>query len=144
MSLLRACSEALARPALLRSPFTVRALSTEATPPAPTATKEPSEIASIPQKDVVSADVISGAPGMAIPLPARNRITFSMFPLGELRHRVVRIYQPTRNTMQSGGAKGKRWRLDWDILPGGGRWENPLMGWASSYVCLYKIYVFCR
>ena len=35
--------------------------------------------------------------------------------------------------MQSGGAKGMRWRLDWDILPGGGRWENPLMGWASSY-----------
>ena len=34
--------------------------------------------------------------------------------------------------MTSGGAKGKRWRLDWDILPGGGRWENPLMGWASS------------
>ena len=34
--------------------------------------------------------------------------------------------------MQSGGAKGMRWRLDWDILPGGGRWENPLMGWASS------------
>lgn len=53
-------------------------------------------------------------------------------PLAELRHRVVRIYQPVRNTMQSGGAKGKRWRLDWDILPGGGRWENPLMGWASS------------
>jgi len=52
--------------------------------------------------------------------------------LAELRHRVVRIFQPTRNTMQSGAAKRKRWRLDWDILPGGGRWENPLMGWASS------------
>jgi hypothetical protein len=92
----------------------------------------------------VSADIISGAPGMAIPLPARSRITHRMFPLGELRHRVVRVYQPARNTMQSGGAKGKRWRLDWDILPGGGRWENPLMGWASSYACLYKLYVFCR
>jgi hypothetical protein len=40
--------------------------------------------------------------------------------------------------MQSGGAKGKRWRLDWDILPGGGRWENPLMGWASSYASRSK------
>jgi NADH dehydrogenase (ubiquinone) Fe-S protein 4 len=40
--------------------------------------------------------------------------------------------------MQSGGAKGMRWRLDWDILPGGGRWENPLMGWASSYAKLPK------
>ncbi|KAI0297707.1 ETC complex I subunit conserved region-domain-containing protein [Russula brevipes] len=113
MSLLRACSEALAKPTFLRSSLAVRPLSTEATPQTPTATKEPSEIAPIPQKDVLSADVISGAPA-------------------ELRHRVVRIYQPTSNTMQSGGAKGNRWRLDWDILPGGGRWENPLMGWASS------------
>ncbi|KAI0247632.1 aspartic peptidase domain-containing protein [Lactifluus subvellereus] len=83
----------------------LRTLSTEATPPTPTATKEPSEIVPIPQKDVLSADIISGAPA-------------------ELRQRI--------NTMQSGGAKGKRWRIDWDILPGGGRWENPLMGWASS------------
>jgi NADH dehydrogenase (ubiquinone) Fe-S protein 4 len=34
--------------------------------------------------------------------------------------------------MQSGGAKGEKWRIDWDTLPSGGRWENPLMGWASS------------
>jgi NADH dehydrogenase (ubiquinone) Fe-S protein 4 len=34
--------------------------------------------------------------------------------------------------MQSGEAKGTRWRIDWDVLQGGGRWENPLMGWASS------------
>ncbi|KIY72426.1 hypothetical protein CYLTODRAFT_367752 [Cylindrobasidium torrendii FP15055 ss-10] len=59
------------------------------------------------------ADVCSGAPA-------------------ELRHRQVRIFQPTRNTMQSGGAKMERWRIDFDILLGGGRWENPLMGWASS------------
>jgi NADH dehydrogenase (ubiquinone) Fe-S protein 4 len=38
--------------------------------------------------------------------------------------------------MQSGSAKTDRWRVDWDILPGGGRWENPLMGWASSCVLL--------
>ncbi|KAM6494364.1 NADH-ubiquinone oxidoreductase 21kDa subunit [Amanita muscaria] len=64
-------------------------------------------------RDVLVADVISGAPT-------------------ELRHRPVRIYQPTRNTMQSGSGKSERWRIDFDILPGGGRWENPLMGWASS------------
>lgn len=34
--------------------------------------------------------------------------------------------------MQSGSGKTERWRLDFDALPGGGRWENPLMGWASS------------
>lgn len=56
--------------------------------------------------------------------------------LAELRNRIVRIYLPTRNTMQSGGAKGNRWRIDFDILQGGGRWENPLMGWASSYVLI--------
>ena len=52
--------------------------------------------------------------------------------LGELRHRAVRIYQPTRNTMQSGGAKSERWRVDFDTLSSGARWENSLMGWASS------------
>ncbi|KAG8993027.1 hypothetical protein FRB90_000811 [Tulasnella sp. 427] len=66
--------------------------------------------------EVLTADVISGAP--------------SKYP--ELRHRVVRIYRPTRNTMQSGGTKGDQWRLNFDVLQGGGRWENPLMGWASS------------
>jgi NADH dehydrogenase (ubiquinone) Fe-S protein 4 len=50
----------------------------------------------------------------------------------ELRHRMVRIYQPARNTMQSGAGKSERWRIDWDVLLGAGRWENPLMGWASS------------
>jgi len=51
--------------------------------------------------------------------------------LAELNHRAVRIYQPTRNTMQS-GAGTARWKIDFDILQGGGRWENPLMGYASS------------
>ncbi|KAH9991299.1 ETC complex I subunit conserved region-domain-containing protein [Russula vinacea] len=112
MSLLRACSGALAKPVLLRSSLVARALSTEAAPPTPTATtKEPSEIAPVPQKEFLAQMLLAEH---------------------QLRHRVVRIFQPVRNTMQSGGAKGKRWRLDWDILPGGGRWENPLMGWASS------------
>lgn len=55
-----------------------------------------------------------------------------MNPPGELRHRAVRVYQATRNTMQSGSGKMERWRIDFDTLQGGGRWENPLMGWASS------------
>jgi len=63
--------------------------------------------------EIVAADIVSGAPT-------------------ELRHRAVRIFRPTRNTMQSGGTKGDLWRIDFDILQGGGRWENPLMGWASS------------
>lgn len=34
--------------------------------------------------------------------------------------------------MQSAKGKTKVWRIDWDVLQGSGRWENPLMGWASS------------
>ncbi|KAG6377044.1 Ndufs4, NADH dehydrogenase Fe-S protein 4 [Boletus reticuloceps] len=77
---------------------------------------EKSESTQIAEPDhgrIFTADVVSGAPA-------------------ELRHRAVRIYQPTRNTMQSGSGKSERWRIDWDILQGAGRWENPLMGWASS------------
>ncbi|KAJ7212057.1 ETC complex I subunit conserved region-domain-containing protein [Mycena pura] len=73
----------------------------------------PSEVVPAVSPGVFTAETTSGAPS-------------------QLRHRVVRVYQPTRNTMQSGGAKGERWRIDFDILQGGGRWENPLMGWASS------------
>lgn len=44
----------------------------------------------------------------------------------------MRIYKPTKTTMQSAKGKTKRWLIDWDTLQGAGRWENPLMGWASS------------
>ncbi|KIJ45195.1 hypothetical protein M422DRAFT_167202 [Sphaerobolus stellatus SS14] len=115
----------LARPlASLPLRATVRTASTNATqvPTSPpreevgsTAGKSnSSEVAPLPDAYVpVAAEIVSGAPV-------------------ELRHRVVRIFQPSRNTMQSGGAKGEKWRIDWDILPGGGRWQNPLIGWASS------------
>ncbi|EIW69331.1 hypothetical protein TREMEDRAFT_73821 [Tremella mesenterica DSM 1558] len=61
----------------------------------------------------ITADVVSDAPA-------------------ELRYRPVRIYRPTKSTMQSAKGKTKRWIVDWDVLQGSGRWENPLMGWASS------------
>jgi len=115
MSLLRACQQALPKPVSLgsRVAFT-RALSTQHESPVATGQESPSiDITPAPPKDVVTADTISGAPS-------------------ELRHRTVRIFQPTRNTMQSGGSKGTRWRIDFDILQGGDRWENALMGWASS------------
>ncbi|KAF8133738.1 Ndufs4, NADH dehydrogenase Fe-S protein 4 [Boletus edulis] len=111
MSILRACR---ARPTL-NALASARSLTTDA----PTQTQvvpEKSESTQIAESDhgkIFTADVVSGAPA-------------------ELRHRAVRIYQPTRNTMQSGSGKSERWRIDWDILQGAGRWENPLMGWASS------------
>ncbi|EPQ54452.1 hypothetical protein GLOTRDRAFT_139039 [Gloeophyllum trabeum ATCC 11539] len=117
MSLVRSCQRTLAKPSQLRLALSSRHLATESSSSvaaAPEASQaETKEIAPLPTKEVTSAEVVSGAPE-------------------QLRHRVVRIYQPARSTMQSGSAKTNRWRLDWDILPGGGRWENPLMGWASS------------
>jgi len=88
------------------------------TAPSSSAVTEAAKEAQVPtsppsSSDVVAADVVSGAPV-------------------QLRHRQVRIYKPTRNTMQSGGAKGENWRIDFDTMSGSGRWENPLMGWASS------------
>ncbi|KAI0346018.1 hypothetical protein BDW22DRAFT_1482169 [Trametopsis cervina] len=90
----------------------IRLLSTEVKTPSTTESNA-GIVPEAPARDVVSADVVSGAPR-------------------ELRHRAVRIFQPTRSTTQSGTGKSNRWRIDWEILQGGGRWENPLMGWASS------------
>ncbi|KAG6337318.1 hypothetical protein ID866_1780 [Astraeus odoratus] len=107
----------LTRPTTASSPACIRTFTSD-TPAQPIQTREPTEkesqqISQAVHGEVLTADVISGAPA-------------------ELHHRAVRIYQPTRNTMQSGSGKSERWRIDWDILPGGGRWENPLMGYASS------------
>ncbi|KAH0832016.1 Ndufs4, NADH dehydrogenase Fe-S protein 4 [Lanmaoa asiatica] len=111
MSLLRACRARPTFNALAHS----RGLATDAHIQTQVAAEksESTQIAEPVHGEVFTADVVSGAPA-------------------ELRHRAVRIYQPTRNTMQSGSGKSERWRIDWDILQGAGRWENPLMGWASS------------
>lgn len=53
------------------------------------------------------------------------------FPALSNRHE-HRIYKEAKPATQSGGWKGHHWRMDWDILPKGHRWENPLMGWQSS------------
>ncbi|RKP24049.1 ETC complex I subunit conserved region-domain-containing protein [Syncephalis pseudoplumigaleata] len=46
--------------------------------------------------------------------------------------RSVRIYSPAKNAMQSGVNNTRQWKIDFDIMPEGARWENPLMGWAST------------
>ncbi|EQL03857.1 NADH dehydrogenase ubiquinone Fe-S protein 4, mitochondrial [Ophiocordyceps sinensis CO18] len=50
----------------------------------------------------------------------------------ELQARTVRIYKESKPATQSGDFRGHHWRMDWDILPKGHRWENQLMGWQSS------------
>ncbi|KAK4218659.1 ETC complex I subunit conserved region-domain-containing protein [Rhypophila decipiens] len=62
---------------------------------------------------ILSAAVISGAPI-------------------ELQARTVRIFQPAKPATQSGTQGGTKWRMDWDVLSKGHRWENELMGWQSS------------
>lgn len=61
----------------------------------------------------VAAAVLSGAPT-------------------DLQARRVRIYQPAKTATQSGKWNASHWLMDWDVLPKGHRWENPLMGWQSS------------
>jgi len=128
MSLLRSCRQALPRHALSRTVIPqIRGFAEDSA----IATGKDDKDIVVPQtKDVTTADVVSGAPSESISFK-HAEVLFHYFT-AELHHRAVRIYQPTRNTMQSGAAKTERWRLDWDVLQGGGRWENPLMGWASS------------
>lgn len=102
---------------------------------APSVPQVPEKTTSLPvplqHGELMAADAISGAPSECIAVQD-IRDAFLYLLSGELRKRVVRIYQPTRNTMQSASGKTERWRIDWDILPSGSRWENPLMGYASS------------
>ncbi|KAI0592806.1 NADH-ubiquinone oxidoreductase [Biscogniauxia sp. FL1348] len=63
--------------------------------------------------EIVPAAVLSGAPI-------------------ELQARTVRIFRPSKPATQSGNWGGHHWRMEWDVLPKGHRWENPLMGWQSS------------
>ena len=52
-------------------------------------------------------------------------------PEEHIKPRMVRIYVPARNAMQSGTFGTRKWKIDFDSRE---RWENPLMGWTSTYV----------
>lgn len=43
---------------------------------------------------------------------------------------LARIYRPARNAMQSGKARSRDWRLEFE--PASARTIDPLMGWTSS------------
>ncbi|KAL6465622.1 hypothetical protein MHYP_G00257550 [Metynnis hypsauchen] len=55
--------------------------------------------------------------------------TFTGVPEEHIKNRKVRIFVPTRTAMQSGVQNTKKWKMDFDTRE---RWENPLMGWAST------------
>lgn len=50
-----------------------------------------------------------------------------------MSERHVRIFKRAKNAMQSGTHKTHMWKIEFDTRE---RWENPTMGWASSYVLL--------
>ncbi|ORY98983.1 ETC complex I subunit conserved region-domain-containing protein [Syncephalastrum racemosum] len=61
-----------------------------------------------------AVDVVSGAP---------EALTLE---------RTVRIFSPAKPATQSGKNNTRYWRIEFDIMEDGNRWENPLIGWASS------------
>ena len=124
MSLLRTLQKSTAQIALRlqrSAAATQIRMQSDAASPA-VADAQGSEVAKVPVKEVVTADVVSGAPGENhLQLLYIRRILGPLSltcGIAELRHRQVRIYKPSSNTMQSGGAKSSRWRIDFDILQG--------------------------
>uniref|UniRef100_A0A8C5M4U7 NADH dehydrogenase [ubiquinone] iron-sulfur protein 4, mitochondrial n=1 Tax=Leptobrachium leishanense TaxID=445787 RepID=A0A8C5M4U7_9ANUR len=55
--------------------------------------------------------------------------TITGVPEEHIKTRKVHIFVPARNAMQSGVQNAKKWKMEFDTRE---RWENPLMGWASS------------
>ncbi|WWC65014.1 uncharacterized protein I303_107628 [Kwoniella dejecticola CBS 10117] len=88
------------------------------------------------KSDAFTTPVPTAQPGQNAPsefqFPGLPQVETVSGAPAEMLQRHVRIYRPTKSTMQSAKGKTKRWMLDWDVLQGAGRWENPLMGWAAS------------
>ncbi|KAF2356052.1 NADH dehydrogenase ubiquinone Fe-S protein 4 mitochondrial [Trinorchestia longiramus] len=55
--------------------------------------------------------------------------TLTGVPEEHIKPRRVLIKKPTKNAMQSGSENIKKWVMSFDTKE---RWENPLMGWAST------------
>ncbi|XP_054400162.1 NADH dehydrogenase [ubiquinone] iron-sulfur protein 4, mitochondrial-like [Pongo abelii] len=55
--------------------------------------------------------------------------TLTGVPEEHIKTRKVRVFVPARNNMQSGVNNTKKWKMEFDTRE---RWENPLMGWAST------------
>uniref|UniRef100_A0A7R9J8M6 NADH dehydrogenase [ubiquinone] iron-sulfur protein 4, mitochondrial n=1 Tax=Timema californicum TaxID=61474 RepID=A0A7R9J8M6_TIMCA len=55
--------------------------------------------------------------------------TLSGVPEEHIKNRLVRIFKPSKNAMQSGTDNTHHWEMEFETRE---RWENPLMGWTSS------------
>ncbi|XP_015929329.2 NADH dehydrogenase [ubiquinone] iron-sulfur protein 4, mitochondrial [Parasteatoda tepidariorum] len=50
-------------------------------------------------------------------------------PEEHVKSRLVRIFKPAKNPMQSGTFNIKKWKMEFETRQ---RWENSLMGWSST------------
>ncbi|GBM83742.1 NADH dehydrogenase [ubiquinone] iron-sulfur protein 4, mitochondrial [Araneus ventricosus] len=50
-------------------------------------------------------------------------------PEEHIKTRLVRIFKPAKNPMQSGTFNTRKWKIEFETRE---RWENPLMGWSST------------
>ncbi|CAF1350723.1 unnamed protein product [Adineta steineri] len=72
---------------------------------------------------------IDSTPLSEIPRQDESMGVLSGVPRDIIKERRCRIFVPARNAMQSGTHNTRKWRVEWNTKE---RWENPLMGWASS------------
>ena len=89
------------------------------------------DVQHLENQPVLSVDNLSGAPGMCIEKRLSNDSKLIDLLLEDLLERTVRIFKPSRSASQQGKNGTRLWRIDFDILEDGNRWENPLIGWAS-------------
>lgn len=82
--------------------------------------------------DTVAAAVCSGAPTDLQARTVRYILPLTQLVLALLLTLAFSIYRPSKTATQSGDWNAHNWRMDWDVLSKGHRWENPLMGWQSS------------
>jgi hypothetical protein len=74
----------------------------------------------------VAAGRVHGLIGAA----GRPRAGHRLRPDEEVLAMLARIYRPAKTAMQSGKAKSRDWRLEFE--PASARTIDPLMGWTSS------------
>ncbi|KAI9045050.1 ETC complex I subunit [Aspergillus affinis] len=163
MSLMRAGTAACFRAGRLAAPLNARFVATNTGRGDPSMKTNPSDAPAVPPKDSSLIQQETPAQAMArhqpdyeatidhgtslfSPVPKRvmdgsepgetvPAAVLSGAPT-DLQARTVRIYRPTKPATQSGNWHSHHWRMDWDILQKGHRWENPLMGWQSSADCM--------
>ncbi|CUS15804.1 unnamed protein product, partial [Tuber aestivum] len=142
----------VSRLTLLRCKGTAGSLPTEspnqsvatAAPAANTEVAFPEAESEVPSDFATSAySPVNNFPAQRGANDALDAASISGAPL-DLQARTVKIYKPSKPATQSGNWNGRQWRMDWDVLPKGHRWENPLMGWQSSGDFMQGTHIFFK